>query len=104
MAVIYAKKYVHGILKIFDSKQEFITPDLIELLLNVENNWNKLKIKSSVERVKKEGLIRNILLVIGNAGDIKYISILEKYLISENQTYAKTAEDSIKRIKASIDS
>ena len=42
--------------------------------------------------------------MIGNTGDIKYISILEKYLISENQTYAKTAEDSIKRIKASIDS
>ena len=91
-------------LKVFNPKQEFTIPDLIELLRNVENNWNKLKIKSPIKRVKKDGLIRNILIVMGNIGDIKYIPILEEYIINKNLISAKTAEDSIQRIKDSLDS
>ena len=91
-------------LKVFNPKQEFTIPDLIELLRNVENNWNKLKIKSPVKRVKKDGLIRNILIVMGNIGDIEYIPILEEYIINKNLISAKTAEDSIQRIKDSLDS
>ena len=61
-----------------------------------------LKIKSPLKRVKKDGLIRNILIVMGNSLNKKYLSILEKYLESKNLIHSMTARDSIKRIKSHI--
>ena len=91
-------------LEIFSPRREFRTPDLITLLSNVENNWETLKIKSAIKRVKKEGLIRNILIVMGNTGDASYIPILERYLVDKDKIYARTAQDSIQRIQEAIDS
>jgi len=41
---------------------------------------------------------------MGNIGDIECIPILEEYIINKNLISAKTAEDSIQRIKDSLDS
>jgi len=91
-------------LKIFSPRPKFRTPDLVTLLSDVEKNWETLKIKSPIKRVKKEGMIRNILIVMGNTGDANYIPILERYLVSKDKIYVRTARDSIQRIQNTIGS
>ena len=49
-------------------------------------------------------MVRNILIVMGNTGDVNYIPILEKYLVSKDKIYAGTARDSIQRIQNTIGS
>ncbi len=83
-------------------KNLLIEPDIINLISIVEEDWETLKIKSPLKRVKKDGLIRNILIVMGNSLNKKYLSILQKYLESKNLIHSMTARDSIKRIKSHI--
>ena len=86
----------------FLPRKEFLEPDVLDLLHLIEKDWDKVKIKSPLKRVKKDGLIRNILIVMGNLANSEYISILEKYLKSENIIHAMTAKDSIERIRESM--
>ena len=88
----------------FNRRDEFVSPDPVNILNKIEENWEKLKIKSPMKRVKKEGLIRNILIVLGNSSCSEHIEILEKYLNSKNIIHAKTAKDSIERLRSSINS
>ena len=83
---------------IFNNRDELISPDISILLNKIETEWETLKIKSPIKRAKKDGLIRNILIVMGNSRDSKYIPILEKYAKSHNEIHIRTAEDSIKRL------
>jgi epoxyqueuosine reductase len=83
----------------FNPRNELIEPDILSLILMVEEDWDRLKIKSPLKRVKKDGLIRNILIVMGNLPSKRYLSILEKYLKSENLIHSMTARDSIERIR-----
>lgn len=83
-------------------KNLLIEPDIINLISIIEEDWETLKIKSPLKRVKKDGLIRNILIVMGNSLNKKYLSILQKYLESKNLIHSMTARDSIKRIKSHI--
>jgi epoxyqueuosine reductase QueG len=68
----------------------------------IEEDWDRIKIKSPLKRVKKDGLIRNILIVMGNSASEKYLSILTKYLDSENLIHSMTAKDSIERIRSTM--
>ena len=91
-------------LKTFNTREDLISPDLLNLLDQIENNWDTFKINSPMKRVKQEGLIRNILIVLGNSSRAEYIPILKKYLNSKNKIHAKTAEDSIRRLSSLISS
>ena len=45
-------------------RDEFVSPDLENILDLVESDWETMKIKSPVKRAKKNGLIRNILKLL----------------------------------------
>lgn len=96
------KKAVIDISKIINPKNILVEPDVASLITIIEEDWDNLKIKSPLKRVKKDGLIRNILIVMGNSRNKKYLSILEKYLESENLIHSMTANDSIKRIRSNL--
>ncbi len=85
----------------FRPRAEFVEPDVQNLLTLIEEDWDRVKIKSPLKRVKKDGLVRNILIVMGNLANKEYLSTLEKYLNSDNIIHAMTAKDSIERIRES---
>lgn len=85
-------------------RSELIAPNVIDLLGQIEKNWDEIKIKSPLKRVKKDGLIRNILIAMGNLANKEYIPILKKYLNSKDVIHSNTAKDSILRIEKRINS
>jgi len=86
----------------FNPKDELIEPDMMNFISIIEEDWDRIKIKSPLKRVKKDGLIRNILIVMGNSASEKYLSILTKYLDSKNLIHSMTAKDSIERIRSTM--
>ena len=86
----------------FHPRDELIEPDMMNLISIIEEDWDRIKIKSPLKRVKKDGLIRNILIVMGNSASKKYLEVLKKYSESENLIHSMTARDSIKRIRSTM--
>lgn len=79
-------------------RDEFVSPDLENILDLVESDWETMKIKSPVKRAKKNGLIRNILNAMSNSGEKSYKERILKYIDSEDDVLSITAEQALIRL------
>ena len=91
-----AKQNLHPF---FQVKKEIINRTLINWLKISEAEFKQLFAYSPIKRAGHQGLIRNIIVALGNLGDPKSLPYLEKFLKSKDSLLAEHADWSIKKIK-----
>lgn len=66
--------------KHFVPRQDFFNPELKDLVDLDQESFSRLFKKSPIKRAKRKGLIRNVLVAMGNSGSGEFIPFVEKAL------------------------
>jgi len=80
------------------AREELAAPDLIELLQLDESGFKKRFAGTPMLRTKRRGLLRNVCVALGNAGDASTLPALEKASHDSEPLIAEHARWAIERI------
>lgn len=70
-----------------------LNSDLIEIFNIVNKNFDSSFAKSPIRRIKKEGMLRNILIAMGNSGKEKFIPYIKNVLQGEKDEVLRTTAE-----------
>jgi epoxyqueuosine reductase len=84
----------------FQPKQELVHPELSWLAEMSEENFRETFRGSPIKRTKYSGLRRNVALAMGNSGNLKFITQLEKLAGDPDPIVAEHALWALKQLGA----
>jgi epoxyqueuosine reductase len=76
-------------------RKHFVNPELRRLAGMSEEEFRSAFRRSPVNRAKYQGLMRNIIVAMGNSGDLSFIPALEVFARSENPILSEHARWSL---------
>jgi epoxyqueuosine reductase len=84
----------------FQARQELVNPALDWLAEMSAEEFRRAFRGSPVRRAKREGVRRNAVVAMGNSGDRKFISTLEKLAADEDEVVAESAAWAIQKLSS----
>src|SRR5262249_448763 len=69
----------------FQPKPELFWPEIDRLLDLSEEGWRVLIRRTSMKRAKVKGLLRNLMVVVGNSGAREFLPKLERFLRHDDE-------------------
>ncbi len=86
----------------YSSKGEasLFAPSLEWLASLTEDGWRDLLRGSALKRARQQGILRNVLVAIGNSGNARLARILQKFAGQENIVLREAAAWAFKRLQA----
>ena len=82
----------------FQPREGFVNPALEWLAVMTEEEFRDRFRGSAIRRAKRSGLRRNAVIAMGNSGDQRFESLLEKLKLDEDPVVAESAEWAAKRL------
>lgn len=84
----------------FSPRTDLATPDLVGLLEVDEETFQRRFAGSPILRVKRRGLLRNVCIALGNAGDLRAVPALERALEDAEPLVREHAAWALERIRS----
>ncbi|HEX4997114.1 MAG TPA: tRNA epoxyqueuosine(34) reductase QueG [Terriglobia bacterium] len=82
----------------FDPREGLYWPELETLLDRSDDEWRRLIRGTAMKRAKVKGLIRNLMVVVGNSGARHLASRLERFLEHEDPVVREHAEWAMRKL------
>ena len=92
------RKAPHSLNPAFEPKAGLFWPELDRLLDLNEEDWRQLIRGTSMKRAKIKGLLRNLMVVVGNSGVREFLPRLQKFLKHEDEHVRSHAEWAMKKL------
>jgi epoxyqueuosine reductase len=92
------RKAPHSLNPAFTPKPGLFWPELDRLLDLNEEDWRHLIRGTSMKRAKIKGLLRNLMVVVGNSGVREFVPRLLKFLKHEDEHVRSHAEWAMKKL------
>ena len=81
-------------------RKHFVNPELRRLAGMSEEEFRSTFRHSPVNRAKYQGLMRNVIVAMGNSGDLSFIPELEAFARSENPVWSEHARWSLEILRS----
>jgi epoxyqueuosine reductase len=94
------RKRRHRAVAAFEARPGLVAPDLAELAGLGPEAFRERFRKSPVKRAKRRGLLRNVAVALGNAGDPAHRPVLERLLADEDAVVREHARWALERLDA----
>ena len=75
-------------------------PEIDRLLESEEDDWRRMVRGTSMKRAKIKGLLRNLMVVVGNSGIREFLPKLQRFLTHEDVHVRSHAEWAAKKLRA----
>ena len=85
----------------FAPKDGLFWPEIGRLLDLDEDDWRRLIRGTSMKRAKIKGLLRNLMVVVGNSGVRDFMPTLDKFLGHEDTHVRSHAEWALRKLRSS---
>jgi epoxyqueuosine reductase len=95
------RKAPHSHNPAFAPKDGLFWPEIGRLLDLDEDGWRRLISGTSMKRAKIKGLLRNLMVVVGNSGVRDFMPKLEKFLAHEETHVRSHAEWALRKLRSS---
>ena len=82
----------------FQPRSGLFWPEIEAMLNRSETEWRELLRGSAMKRAKVKGLVRNLMVVVGNSGVKRFLPSLERYLKHEDEHVRSHAAWAIRRL------
>jgi epoxyqueuosine reductase len=83
----------------FEARPGLVSPDLAELALLDDEAFRARFRKSPVKRAKRRGLLRNVAVALGNAGDPRHRPALERLAADADSVVSEHARWALRRLE-----
>jgi epoxyqueuosine reductase len=83
----------------FDARDGLFWPELETLLDKTDDEWRQLIRGTAMKRAKVKGLIRNLMVVVGNSGAKHLAPRLRRFLQHEDAVVREHAEWAVRRLE-----
>ena len=84
----------------FEPKPGLFWPQIDELLEMNEDNWRQLIRGTAMKRAKVRGVLRNLMVVVGNSGRREFLPKLRKFLLHNDEHVRSHAEWAANRLES----
>jgi epoxyqueuosine reductase len=83
----------------FDAREGLFWPELETLLENSDDEWRRLIRGTAMKRAKVKGLVRNLMVVVGNSGARHLAPRLRRFLTHEDAVVREHAEWALRKLE-----
>ena len=94
------RKAPHSTNPAFAPKPGLFWPEIDRLLDLEDDDWRRMIRGTSMKRAKIKGLLRNLMVVVGNSGIREFLSKLQRFLTHEDEHVRSHAEWAAKKLRA----
>jgi epoxyqueuosine reductase len=94
------RKAPHSTNPAFAPKPGLFWPEIDRLLDLEDDDWRRMIRGTSMKRAKIKGLLRNLMVVVGNSGIHEFLSKLQRFLTHEDEHVRSHAEWAAKKLRA----
>jgi epoxyqueuosine reductase len=96
------RKAPHSENPVFAPKPGLFWPEIDQLLDLGEDDWRNLVRGTSMKRAKIKGLLRNLMVVVGNSGVRDFLPKLRKFLAHDDEHVRSHAQWAVKKLESEL--